>query len=334
MTMSNLPKIIAIMGPTASGKTDLSLRLAKKYNGEIIATDSRTLYKGMDIGTAKPEGQKLPGAQISADKVESEGIHSAKVKLQDLFSEKPYLVEGVKHWGVDILNPDESFSVSEFKDYAEKHIDRIISEGKLPILVGGTGLYFQAIIDQLEFADVPPDEELRTELKFLSLEDLQDRVKDYDVTALNYIDENNPRRLIRAIELMKGTGEKWLNIHKKGQQKYDALQLMRDIDREDLYARIDKRVDAMVADGLVDEVRALKSEYGCDAQAMSGIGYRQVCDFLDGKARLSDAVEEVKKATRNYAKRQLTWFRKVDGVKLFKLDEEALDLVDEFLDAI
>lgn len=256
--MSALPKLIVILGPTASGKSDLAISIAKEIHGEIIATDSRTVYREMNIGTAKPKG-----AQASTI--------SLRPKIGELFSERPYIIEGIEHWGIDLVNPDEHFSVMDFKRYAEKKIAEILKRGRVPMLVGGTGLYIEAVVQ-------------------------------------NYLFEQG-----------------------KGEPKYDALQIGISTDREELYRRIEDRVDKMIALGLVDEVRALKEKYGCATKAMTGIGYRQICQFLRGEMSLKEAVEKLKRDTRHYAKRQMTWFRRDDSIEWMNNGQEILERVQKFI---
>lgn len=254
----NKPKLIVILGPTASGKSDLAIRLAKEIHGEIIAADSRTVYCEMTIGTAKPKGESLSGLSL-------------RPKIGELFADKPYIVDGVEHWGFDLVNPDEHFSVGEYKNYAEKKIKEITERGHVPMLVGGTGLYIEAVVQ-------------------------------------NYLFEGG-----------------------KGKPKYDTLQIGLHVEREELYRRIEDRVDKMIAMGLIDEVRALREKYGCETKAMTGIGYRQICAFLDGKMSLKEAIQILKRDTRHYAKRQMTWFRRDDSIKWISDDQEVLKRVHQFL---
>ncbi len=313
------PKIIIIAGATASGKTDLAIQIAKQFNGEVISADSRTIYREMNIGTAKPEGKSkaLPQAQ--------------KKDISDLFSDKPLMVDGVEHWGFNLVDPDDSFTAAQFKEYAEHKIKSILKRGRLPILAGGTGLYLEAVVDNLSFTSIEPNLELRKQLEQLSNEELFSKIEEQDPETADTIDQNNRRRLIRAIEILKMSGKPLSKNQNKGQQKYEALMLAIDVDRELLYERIDERVDKMIAEGLVDEVRSLKEKYGCEVNAMTGIGYRQICAFLSGYMKLADAIEILKQDTRHYAKRQLTWFRRDSRFHWIKNSEEAMTLVKEFL---
>lgn len=248
----------------------------------------------------------------------------------ELFSDKPLLVKNVPHWGFDLKDPDETFTVAEFKEYAEAKIANIVKRGKLPILAGGTGLYIQAIVDNLSFTDTELNEELRAELDELSNEELFARIRDKDSETANTIDQSNRRRLLRAVEVIESTGKPLHTQQTKGQPKYDVLMLGIETDREVLYERIDTRVDQMIAEGLVDEVRGLKEKYGCDVNAMTGIGYRQICVFLDGYMKLRDAIELLKRDTRHYAKRQLTWFRRDERILWVDSVEKAIELVERF----
>ncbi|MFA6522626.1 MAG: tRNA (adenosine(37)-N6)-dimethylallyltransferase MiaA [Patescibacteria group bacterium] len=309
--MSDLPKLIIILGPTASGKTDLSLKLAREFNGEIIAADSRTLYRGMNIGTAKPEGE--------------------------LQADGSLLVEGIVHWGIDVCNPGDTYSVADFKKYAEEKIEEIVARGHVPFLVGGIGLFIQAVIEDLSLTNVPPNPELRATLEALSIEELSSRINAFDKNACAQLDLKNRRRLIRALEILEGSkGQKFLSrtlksVQTKGEGKYDVLQIGVQVDRAILNERINLRVDAMIAHGLVGEVRALKEKYGCDANAMTGIGYREICEFLDGECSEVDAIEKIKSSTRQYAKRQMTWFKRDERIHWVASFDEARSFIASFL---
>jgi len=249
--MKKLPKIITVVGSTGAGKTDLGIILAKKFNGEIISVDSRQIYREMDIGTAKPEGEWV------------EEVIEVGGSIKQLFgSRHRFEVEGIPHWGIDLVNPDEDYNVSQFKAYAEKKIKEIRQRERLPILVGGTGLWIKAIIDNLSFPQVAPDTELRKELENRHLDDLFAEFKRLDPEGSKEIDRLNKRRIVRALEVCKKTGQPFSKQRKQGVSKFNVLQLGIKIDREVLNERIDFRVDVMVAKGLVDEVRKLKKKYG------------------------------------------------------------------------
>lgn len=292
----NIP-LIAIVGPTASGKTEAGVRIAQAFDGEVLCVDSRTVYKGMDIGTAKVKGDK------------GKKWEQGDWNIQKLFEPAPTLVDGIPHWGIDLVEPDQPFSVADFVTYAQGKILDIVSRGKVPVLVGGTGLYFRALLDGLTLTDVEPDPALRTELEAKSTEELAELLGEYDPDAAATIDTDNRRRLVRALEIVMTTGESLASRQKKVETPYDVCWIGMDVDREVLFERITTRVDMMVAAGLVDEARTLYQKYGAESQAMSGIGYRQLALFLQGKMPLREAVERIKSDSRHYAKRQLTWFK-------------------------
>jgi tRNA dimethylallyltransferase len=312
-----LPKIIAVVGPTASGKSALGIEIARRFDGEVLCVDSRTVYRGMDVGTAKPEGVKPEG--LGDD-------------ISGLFAGgKPLLVDGIPHWGLDLIDPSEEYSVSEFKRYADKRIADIVKRGKLPVLVGGTGLWIRVVADNLNLAETPPDAKLRFELEGRHIDDLFAEYKRLDPEGAEVIDRDNKRRVIRALEVTKKTGKPFSQAMSAGTPKYDVLQVALNVPRAELLRRIDHRVDVMVAEGLIDEARALFTKYGAEASGLSAIGYRELSYFFDGKANLTATIEQIKKDTRAYAKRQETWFKKYGNVKWVKDNEEALRLAEDFL---
>lgn len=313
-----LPKIVCIVGPTASGKTAVGIAIAKLFDGEVIAADSRTVYRGMDIGTAKPEGERMRAA-------------GSTMSLTSLFAPPCFDVEGVPHWGFDLVDPDGSFTAVDFQKFADERIADILSRGKLPVIVGGTGLYIRALIDRPTFTNVPPNPEMRAVLEKMTTQELLDEIAERDPDAIAHLDEDNRVRLVRALEILRTSGKPLSMEQQKEPAKYDALQIGMDVEREALYARIDQRVDEMVGRGLVDEVRRLKDQYGCETNAMSGIGYRQTCDFFAGKVKLRDAVLRIKYDTHHYAKRQITWFARDERVKWVDNEKDALKLVESFL---
>lgn len=306
-----LPKVVAIVGPTASGKSSLAIELAKQFDGEVICVDSRTVYRGMNIGTAKPIGEK-------------QMFGTWKI------GDAPTLVDGIPHWGLDLVEPDQDYSINDFKMYAEGKIREIVERGKLPILVGGTALWMLAITDNWSMPEVAPDPKLREELEERSAEELFTQFKALDPAGAEEIDRFNKRRLIRALEVCLKSGKPFSAMKSIGPAKFDVLKLGMDVDREALRERIDARVDAMIAGGLVDEVRKLKDQFGCDVPAMSGIGYRQVCFFLDGKANLAAAIDDIKSDTWLFAKRQMTWFKRDEAIHWIKTAAEAAALVIPF----
>lgn len=278
-------KILIIAGPTAVGKTSLSIKLAKELNGEIVSTDSMQIYKYMDIGSAK----------ITKDEM-----------------------EGIPHHMIDIINPSSSFSVAEYKEIATKCIEDIISRNKLPILVGGTGLYINALTCNMNFTEADSDEEYRKELEKLADENgnefIHNMLKDIDPTSYKEIHFNNRKRVIRALEVYKLTNKPFSSFNSGDDfynGPYDTRYYVINMDRTKLYDRINLRVDIMIKNGLIDECIKLK-EMGHTSlmQSMQGIGYKEIFYYLDNKISYSEAIEMIKQGSRNYAKRQLTWFRR------------------------
>ena len=317
-----LPKILIVVGPTACGKTRMGIALAKRFDGEVIAADSRTVYRGMDIGTAK----SVPDANPPPFMGETEGV-----SISNLFAEQPRMVEGVPHWGFDLVEPDEPFSVSDFQAYADKKIAEVVKQGKVPIVVGGTGLYIRAILDRPNFGGATPSAELRAELEEMTDNELLEEIASRDPDAAAAIDDRNRRRLVRALEILRTTGGTLAEHQEFGKPLYDALQIGIAMERETLYMRIDQRVDDMIAQGLIDEVRELMNKYGAESQAMTGIGYRQIADFFAGKEKLREAVLRIKYDSHHYAKRQETWFRRDVRIVWVSTIDEATKLADNFL---
>jgi len=299
------PKILTIVGPTASGKSSLAIGLAKKFRGEILSVDSRQIYKGMDIGTAKE-----PGVWDSAREV--------------------WMAENIPHFGINIVKPDQPYSVADFQTYANQIIIEILSRGHLPILVGGTGLWLRAIAENYNLTASGPNQDLRESLQGKTAEELYAEYQKHDPEGAQKIDRSNPRRLLRALEVVLQTGTPFFSQQQKGESLHDVLQIGLCPDRAMLYKRINRRVDTMIKAGLVEEVQDLQKRYGCEIPSMSGIGYRQICRYLKGEMTLDQATEEIKKDTRHYAKRQWTWFKRDLGIHWVKTSKEAEDLVSLF----
>lgn len=284
----NKPKILCVVGPTASGKTDYAVELALKCGGEVVSCDSMQIYKHMDIGTAKPTADEM---------------------------------KGVKHHMIDIIEPNESFSVARFSEMARECIDDILLRGKMPVLCGGTGLYFDSTINNINFIQMDTDEEYRKDLESAAKEFGNEYVykilKRVDEESAESIHPNNLKRVIRALEIYKTTGKKKSELDKEqlSEPLYEPeiTGLMRD--REVLYDRINKRVDIMMEKGLVEEVSELiKMGIDTEATSMQAIGYKEIIEYLDGKTSLSDAVDKIKRESRRYAKRQLTWFKRNEKI--------------------
>lgn len=296
--------IIVLTGPTAVGKTKASISLAKEAGGEIISADSMQVYKYMDIGSAK--------------------IH-------------PQQMEGVKHHLVDVLDPNEDFHVVRFQQMAKKALSEIYDKGKIPVVVGGTGFYIQALLYDIDFTAAKEDSSYREYLESLLVEQgpvfLHEMLKKVDKGAAASIHPNNSKRVIRALEFYQQTGEKISEHNQKERQKespYRFAYFVLHDERAALYERIDHRVDEMMESGLVEEVKALK-KMGCtrDMVSMQGLGYKEILAYLDGEMSLSDAVYTIKRDTRHFAKRQITWFKREKDViwlnkKEFSYDEDKL----------
>ncbi|MDD2908005.1 MAG: tRNA (adenosine(37)-N6)-dimethylallyltransferase MiaA [Candidatus Gracilibacteria bacterium] len=277
-------KMIVIYGPTASGKTGLSIEIAKKLNTEVISTDSRQIFRELDIGTGK----------IMHDEM-----------------------KGIKHYMIDIISPNSEYSVGEFKNEAEKHINEIISNGKIPVLCGGTGLYMDSLIYDFDIPKVPADEVLRDKLEKERLEFgnmyIWNKLKDLDPEYALELHPNNYRYVIRALEVKILTGKSKKDFRTEKKLKYDVLFLTPySGNREELYEKIDLRIKQMFDSGLVEEVKNLLKKYSKNDFGMQTIGYKEVIDYLDGNTSLQQCIELVQKNNRNYAKRQLTWFRKYE----------------------
>lgn len=304
-----LPKIVVICGPTASGKTEWGLRLAKKYNGEIISADSRQIYKKMDIGTAKAKGEwRRQGPR------------------------KMYFVDDVPHCLIDFLDPGERFTVAEFRDKAIECVKVISLNGHLPFIVGGTGLYIDSVVNNFNIPRVPPNSKLRKSLEEKSADELLTWLKRLDAEAAEKIDPRNKRRLIRALEVCILSGESFSSQRQKGKSMFDVLQIGIALPRQVLYDNIDKRIDGQFKAGLLEEIEALlKQKYGWELSSMSGIGYRQFKDYFAGKIDLETAVAQLKKDTRGYAKRQLTWFKRNKNIRWAETLSEADKLLADFL---
>lgn len=280
--------VIFILGPTGVGKTFFSVLLAKKMNGEIISADSVQIYKGLDIGSAK----------VSQDEM-----------------------QGVVHYAIDILEPEQEFSVYEFVEYTKQKIDEIISKGKLPIVVGGTGLYVKALTQGYNFGGVNKNLELRTKLETLAKEKgnefLYDMLKEKNSEIAEKTDYHNTVRLVRAMEIALSGGEKTTR-----EQEINPLMIALTKDRAKLYEGINKRVDVMIENGLVDEVKTLKKRgLTIDNQCMKAIGYKEVLAYLDGEYDYNKMIELLKQHSRNYAKRQFTFLRGMENINFINVED-------------
>ena len=306
-------KLVIIAGPTAVGKTDISIAIAKKINGEIISADSMQVYKNMNIGTAK-------------------------IKKEEM--------QGITHYLIDILDAKDEFNITIFQELAKKAIDEIYAKGKIPILVGGTGFYIQALLYDIEFEDENEEEkivlrrELELEYEEKGADFMYNKLLVYDKEAANSIHKNNKKRLIRAIEYAILNNKKISshNIEQRSKEsKYEYRFFVLTMDRTKLYERINYRVDLMFEEGLIEEFKELL-EYGCkkDMTAMQGIGYKELFAYFEERLSLDEVKEEIKKDTRHFAKRQLTWFKREENAiwidKDVYIGEALLDKMCEYID--
>lgn len=291
--MKKIPLII-LTGPTAVGKTDLSIKLSKSLNAEIISADSMQIYKYMDIGSAKVTKEEM---------------------------------DGVIHYMIDEVTPDVPFSVSEFQMRSEKYIEEINKKGKNVLITGGTGLYLNSLIYNMDFAKSNANNEIREKLEQELAENgidyMHEKLRGLDEESANRIHKNNTKRVIRAIEVCM-SGQKMNDFSKdlRYNEKYKPIIIVLNRDREVLYQRINKRVDIMLENGLLDEVKELlKMGYTKDMISMQGIGYKEMIKYLDGEYTYDEAIEIIKRDSRRYAKRQLTWFKRYQDAKWFDLDK-------------
>ena len=304
-----MDKVIVIVGPTASGKTKMSIELAKQINGEIISADSMQIYKYMDIGTAKPTLEER---------------------------------QGIRHYLIDEVTPADEFSVARFQGLALKYIEEIISKNKIPIVVGGTGLYINSLIYNIKFTEINTDWELRKKLQEVAREKgneyLHSELRKIDPEAAEKIHVNDTRRIVRALEVYYITNKPisyYQKISRSEPPKYKFILFGIRMDREKLYNRINKRVDEMIEKGLVDEVkRLLEMGYDKCSIAMQGLGYKEILWYLKGEANLSEVIELLKRDTRRYAKRQMTWFTSIKDIIWLDINDDYTEAIKKIIDYI
>lgn len=284
MSDSIKPKIYGVVGPTASGKTAYAIELAKKCGGEVISCDSMQIYRHMDIGTAKPTKDEM---------------------------------DGIPHHMIDIAEPWENYSVARFVTEARSCIDDVLARGRVPILCGGTGLYFDSVIKNIDFAENESDPEYRSELQKAAEEHgneyVHDMLKKVDQKSAEAVHPNNLKRVIRAFEIYKTTGKTKTELDRESVREslYNAEIYGLNRPREELYERINKRVDIMLENGLLDEVKnLLEMGISRDATSMQAIGYKELVEYFEGRCTLDAAIDKIKQESRRYAKRQLTWFKR------------------------
>ena len=278
------PKVIAVVGPTASGKTAMAIELAKKMNGEVVSADSRLVYRGFNIAAAKPTIEER---------------------------------QGIPHHMIDIVEPEYDYSVGDYYKDAKKVISEILSRKKTPIIAGGTGLYFRILLENYNLPEAKTDYELRKELELKEKEELLAELKNVDSITFERVKDSNKRRIIRALELIKTLGKPLSKIDLQKEPEFDVDWRMPDIvSREWLYDRINKRVDIMLKEGIVEETKNLIAKHGRIKNIVDTIGYKEIIEYIDGNMSLDEALDKLKQHSRNYAKRQLTWFRKNPALKI------------------
>lgn len=310
-----MEKLLVICGPTGTGKTDLALQLARKFNGEIVSADSRQVYSGMDIGTGKE-------------------IESSKTKI--IKEKGKWVVKDVPIHLYDTINPDQRFSLAVYQQLALEKIKEIQSRNKLPILVGGTGLYIQAVTEGLKIPKAPPDQKLREQLENTEIGELLDELKEVDEKTYDKIDKNNKRRIVRALEVFRQTGESFSSLQEKYLKiDFDILKIGLTADRETLYQTSDQRVDNWFVQGFVEEVKALLKKYTPELTSMSSLGYRQVGMYLNKQISLEESKQRMKFDHHGYIRRQLTWFKRDRSInwydiKMENLENEVAFLVEEW----
>lgn len=289
--------LVVLLGPTAVGKTELSLQLAERFDGEIVGADSRQLYQGMDIGTAKPTPDELVR---------------------------------VPHHLIDLCPPDQSITLAEYQRLAYAAIDAIHARGRVPFLVGGTALYLRAVVEGLRIPEVPPNPALRAELEAVLVdqgrEELFRRLAAVDPATAAVVDRNNPRRLLRALEIVLLTGQSKVELEGADPPPYAILQIGLERPRPALYARIDSRVAAMVQAGWVEETaRLMAAGYAPTLPAMTSLGYREIAAYLQGEMDLEAAIARIQIETHRFVRHQLTWFRRMPGIIWFNLETPGVE---------
>lgn len=295
--MEQLP-LLVILGPTATGKTELSLHVAKKINGEIISADSMQIYRDMDIGTAKVK--------------------------QEIRNEIP-------HHMIDIISPEEEFSVAEYQEMVDELISSIHKQNKFPIMVGGTGLYIKAVIEGFLLPDMEKDpglrKKLRTEASKYGNKHVHNKLKEVDPPLAEKLHPNDLRRVIRGIEICHQTGKtktEYIREQKNKPDRYNALKIGLTRNRNKLYERINKRVDIMLKKGLITEVENLQKKYKLSKTARQALGYKEIISYLNGKIDKKEAINEIKQGTRHLAKKQLTWFKRDERINWINLSQTSI----------
>ncbi len=292
-------KLIVILGPTATGKSSLAIRIAKRFKGEIVSADSRQIYQDMDIGTAK-------------------------IKQSEM--------QGIPHYLIDILNPSQNFTLAEYQKKAIKSIKQIQQKNKLPFLVGGTGLYIQSVVDNLSIPQVKPDKKLRAQLEKNSQQELVEQLKKLDPQALKIISPNNKQRLIRALEVCLKTKQPFSKQRQKKQPLFNALQIGLSPNYQKLDKQIEERTQKMINQGLIQEVKKLLEKYPANLPAFKSIGYQEIIQYLNGQIDLEETKQLITLHTRQYARRQMTWFKRDKKSNWIDNQTKAENLIKKFLE--
>ena len=290
-------KLIVILGPTASGKSELSIELAKKFNGEVVSADSRQIYQEMNIGTAKVTKREM---------------------------------NNISHYLIDIIKPNQEFTLAQFKQKAIKIIKDIQKRDKIPFLVGGTGLYIQSIVDNLDIPDVKPDKKIRSKLEKLSNQELLSQLKKLDPITAKSIDFHNKRRLIRALEVCLVTKKPFSKQKKKGKALHNTLQIGIGPDKKTLEQRISQRADKMIKKGLIKEVEKILEKYKASLPSLNSIGYTEIIQYLEKKILLDQAKSLINQHSLQYAKRQITWFKRDKRIHWIQDQNQAEELINKF----
>lgn len=301
-----LPRVVFVVGGTSSGKTALGIKIAKACNGEVINADSRQIYREVNIGTGKPPGVRRKRG-----------------------SDTVFMAQGIPHHLMDFLPPEKTYSVAEWRTAALRAIKNITKRGKLPIVVGGTGLYISSLIDNYDFPDVPPQPELRKAYELKSLEDLARVLLAADADAGAVVDLKNKRRVVRALEVISFSGQKMSALRaRKARPLVEALQIGRARTQQELYERAEATIDDMMKNGLINEVQMLLEKgVSPNAPGMTSIGYRDMAAALRGDITEAEAVARLKRQTRQYIKRQITWFKRDARIQWVTSEAEGLALV-------
>lgn len=327
MPTNNLPKLIVILGPTASGKTTLSLKLAKKFKGEIISADSRAIYKDMDIGTAKPPRDVVSSKLQVINKNFKPITYNLKLKTD-------YLVNGIPHYLIDVVTPDQTLTLAEYKELATEAIREITNKNKVPFLVGGTALYIFALVDNWMIPEVPPHKKLRDKLEKQSAKKLFQQLLKKDPAAVEFIDPQNKRRIVRALEVIAATKKSFSQQRTHGPTLFDFLMLGIKKSKAEIKKNIKKRTDQMLQDGLVGEVKKLIHKgYSPSFPALSGIHYKEVIAYLNKELTLPETVALINKNDTRLVRRQMQWFKRDRRIVWVNNPKEAEETIKIFLNS-